>query len=279
MKPGLGQRECRKEAKQVEARDFYDELGSDYDVMVSWKERLRREAGFLLGVARDTGASSVLDAACGTGMHAVMLAEGGLRCAGVDLSPAMIERARENAQRAGVSVDFRVAAFGELPPSFAGQFDLVLCLGNSLPHILDDDSLRRALRDFSRVMSPRGTLVIQNRNYDRVLKEKVRFMPVTSRAQGADETLFVRITDFPREEKDRVEFTIVCLKRRDGAWTQSVLSTPLRALRRQVLQDTLRECGFPRVQALGGFDLSPFDETRSADLLVTASKNAAGSGS
>lgn len=223
-------------------------------------------------MARDTGASSVLDAACGTGMHAVMLAGSGLRCAGADLSAVMIERARENARSAGVHVDFRIGAFGELPPSFSGQFDLVLCVGNSLPHVLDDQSLRRTLLDFSRVMSPAGTLVIQNRNYDRVLKERVRFMPVTSRAHGADETLFLRITDFPRGEGDLVDFTMVCLKKRHGAWTQSVRSTPLRAMRWATLQRALREGGFPDLQTWGGYDLSPFDEARSTDLLVVASR-------
>jgi len=245
--------------------------------MVSWKERLQRETGFLLSLARDTGAASVLDAACGTGMHAVMLAGSGLRCTGVDLSPRMIERARKNAEDAGVSVDFRAAAFGDLPSSFTGRFDLVLCLGNSLPHVLDDDSLHRTLLDFSRVMSPGGALVIQNRNYDRVLMEKARFMPVTSRVQGAEEALFLRITDFPRGDGDQVEFTMVCLRKKGGAWTQSVRSTPLRALRRRVLEDALLKNGFPRVQAWGGYDLSTFDEAHSADLLVVASKKAAAS--
>jgi 2-polyprenyl-3-methyl-5-hydroxy-6-metoxy-1,4-benzoquinol methylase len=73
----------------------------------------------------ENGARAVLDAACGTGVHAIAFARRGLRIAGADLSPAMIERARENARAAAVHVDFKVAAFGELAGMFAEPFDAI----------------------------------------------------------------------------------------------------------------------------------------------------------
>src|ERR1700755_3321869 len=49
----------------------------------------------------------VLGPGTGPGHHAIHYASNGLSATGVDASPAAIERARENAQKAGVSVDFR----------------------------------------------------------------------------------------------------------------------------------------------------------------------------
>ena len=198
-----------------------------------------------------------------------------MRSAGADLSPQMIEQARRNAEAAGVTVDLRVAAFGELSRTFSTAFDMVTCLGNSLPHLLDDASLRAALADFSGVLRPGGTCVIQIRNYDRLLRERQRFMPPAARTEGAEETVFLRITDFRDGAQERapeiVDFTIITLKKRSGAWSQSVRTTALRALRRRALEDTLRSAGFSNVRAWGGFDSSPFDEASSPDLLVAAS--------
>jgi SAM-dependent methyltransferase len=50
----------------------------------------------------------VLDAGTGPGHHAIFFASKGYSVTGIDASAAAIERARHNARRAGVSVDFRV---------------------------------------------------------------------------------------------------------------------------------------------------------------------------
>jgi SAM-dependent methyltransferase len=266
MDAGMSQRE-----DGIDARAFYDGLGADYDLMVSWESRLEREKAFLGKICTDVPARSVLDAACGTGMHAVWFARQGLRAAGADVSPVMIERARQNARTAQVAVDFREAGFGGLARAFPSRFDVTTCLGNSLPHLLDDGALSAALGDFAAVTEPGGALVIQTRNYDRLLRDRSRFMPVSSRTDGQEETLFLRITDF-RDQGDLIDFTVVTLKKRGGAWTQSARTTPLRALRRQTLEDALRTAGFKRLHVFGGYDFSPFDETASPDLVVAATR-------
>jgi SAM-dependent methyltransferase len=51
----------------------------------------------------------VLDPGTGPGHHAIYYASQGYSATGIDASPTGLERAKENAQRAGVSVNFRVA--------------------------------------------------------------------------------------------------------------------------------------------------------------------------
>ena len=130
--------------------------------------------------------------------------------------------------------------------------------------------MHAALADFAAVLAPRGVLVIQNRNYDRILAERTRFMPVSSRTEGEDETLFLRISDFPPGDEDVLDFTVVTLKKRKGAWSQSSRTTPLRALRRETLEKALRGAGFAAIRAYGGYDSSAFDESSSADLILVA---------
>jgi glycine/sarcosine N-methyltransferase len=258
----------------VEAREFYDALGDEYDVMVSWEDRLRREEPFFRGVFVERGVRSVLDAACGTGRHAVAFARWGCsRAAGADLSPAMIERAREHAREAGVDVAWAVAGFGGLAAAFPegiGSFDAVTCLGNSLPHLLDDATLGAALADMARMLRPGGLLVVQDRNYDRVMARRERFMPIAARGQPGDETLFLRITDFLGA--DRLRFTVVTLRSSGGTWSCSARSTPLRGIEQEALLGALAEAGFAAVECFGSYGREPFDPIGASDLVAVAVK-------
>ncbi|NLS79114.1 MAG: class I SAM-dependent methyltransferase, partial [Chloroflexi bacterium] len=115
---------------------LYDDLSQDYDRFVNWGNRLAYELPFIERQLAAVGAKRVLDAACGTGQHALALAQRGYDVTGADLSEGMIAQARQNAARLGVPARFAVAGFGELATQLGGGFDAVLCLGNSLPHLL-----------------------------------------------------------------------------------------------------------------------------------------------
>ena len=100
-------------------------------------------------------------------MHAIALAQRGFPAAGADLFEGMVTRSRANAASAGVDVRFETADFGSLAKVFGrGSFDALLCLGNSLPHLLSKADLSAALADFAACLRPGGLLVVQNRNFD-----------------------------------------------------------------------------------------------------------------
>ncbi len=67
----------------------------------------------------------VLDFACGAGLTAAFLAQRGALVTGIDISPASIERARELAERVGLSIELLA---GELTPATfpPGSFDAVV---------------------------------------------------------------------------------------------------------------------------------------------------------
>ncbi|WP_258564121.1 class I SAM-dependent methyltransferase [Streptomyces himalayensis] len=102
-------------------------------------------AGLPTGVA--------LDAACGTGRLAALLAERGHRVIGVDSSPDMLARARERVPGGA----FHLGDVGRLPVA-DDAVDLVVC-SLALTHVAD---LKPVMAEFARVLRPGGHLVISD---------------------------------------------------------------------------------------------------------------------
>lgn len=250
---------------------MYDDFSEDYDRFVNWAGRLAYEMPFLeLRLAQVALGGAVLDSACGTGMHAIALAQNGYRTAGADLSPKMVECARENARQAGVTVRFEAAGFGELAPTFGTQsFDALLCLGNSLPHLLSEAEISRALGDFAACLRPGGMLIVQNRNFDAVVKRRERWMEPQSFRDGEREWLFLRFYDYDAD--GLISFNIVNLKRDEGqSWTQQVMTTRLRPLLQAETVRLLGNAGFHDTACYGDMSGAPFNPESSGNLIVVA---------
>jgi SAM-dependent methyltransferase len=251
---------------------LYDTFSTDYDRFVNWTNRLAVEMPFLQSQLEKAGANHVLDAACGTGMHAIALAQAGFTLAGADLSGGMVKRAHQNAQSAGVSVRFEQAGFGELASKFgSAAFDAVLCLGNSLPHLLTTEDLASALSDFAACLKSGGILLIQNRNFDAVMKNRQRWMEPQSASEGEAEWLFQRFYDF--EPNGLLTFNVTTLHRvGNNDWRQSISSAQLRPLLSAEMPPLLQGTGFESISLFGDLSGSPFDPAASGNLVIHAVK-------
>ncbi|MDY6874758.1 MAG: methyltransferase domain-containing protein [Chloroflexota bacterium] len=248
---------------------MYEDFSSDYDRFVNWPGRLAVELPFIEHQLLMGGAHRVLDAACGTGMHTIALAQRGYVAVGADLSAGMIERARANAITAGIPVQFEVSGFGELSAQFGTGFDALLCLGNSLPHLLTSKDLAVTLADFAACLRPDGLLLIQNRNFDAVLAHRQRWMELQTHREGDAEWLFLRFYDF--EPDGTLTFNLMTL-RREGVnkWSQHVAATRLWPLRQEELTTALVQTGFGDIVRYGDLSGAPFDSESSGNLVVTA---------
>lgn len=251
---------------------MYNQFSSSYDRFVNWPARLAFELPFIDGLLKNAGAHQILDAACGTGQHVLALAKLGYAASGADFSSGMIEQARRNQHTLGLPAEFAVAGFGELQSVFpAGAFDALLCLGNSIPHILNELDLLNALYDFAAVLKPGGLLLLQNRNFDAVLQNGNRWMEPQTAREGSHEWTFVRFYDFL--PSGLIDFNIVQLEREGGAdWQQQLLVTQLKPWTEEELLTALGESGFGSVRLYGGLDGSDFSAERSGNLIITAKK-------
>ncbi len=254
----------------------YDAFSDDYDRFVNWQNRLNFELPFLLeNLAKlpfPASRTRILDAACGTGMHALALAQRGFQATGSDLSAGMIERAQVNAQRAQLPVRFEVAGFGDLAGRFGeSSFDALLCLGNSLPHLPTPEARRTGLRDFARCLEPGGLFILQNRNFDAVMASRERAMEPAAHSEDGKEWVFLRFYNYLPD--GLIEFNIVTLFRaNDKPWKQAITHTTLLPLLQGDLLADLEETGFTNIQCFGGLNGSPFEPRASGNLVVTARK-------
>ncbi|OGO60304.1 MAG: hypothetical protein A2032_02650 [Chloroflexi bacterium RBG_19FT_COMBO_49_13] len=247
---------------------MYDSLSSDYDRFVNWQNRLSIELPFIIKELQHINARSVLDAATGTGMHPIALAQLGYQASGADISPGMIEKARRNAISAGVQVQFELAGFGTLAQTFgSASFAALLCLGNSLPHLLSRPELDTALLDFAACLKPGGLLLVQNRNFDAVMMSHERWMEPQSYSDADSEWIFQRFYDF--DPDGLLTFNLVTLKRiGHGDWSQKVVSSRLRPLLKDELISALSEAGFESLMPFGNMSGDAYDPEKSGNLVV-----------
>jgi glycine/sarcosine N-methyltransferase len=255
---------------------LYDAFSEDYDRFVNWEARLAFELPFFREAFARHSVRRVLDVASGTGQHALAFAREGYETTATDLSVAMIGRAHANAARAGVRIDAKVLGFGELAQHLQGPFDAITCLGNSLPHVLSEGQLAATLRDFYQVLAPEGLLILQNRNFDRVLANQERFMSPEVHSEGEREWIFMRFYDF---EGERLRFNVMRLARAaDSPWAVQLESTQLRAWRQAALCQMLQETGFDVQGIYGSYRGEPFEPTTSGDLILVAKRSTSSDG-
>lgn len=128
-----------------------------YDALIDWPKRLAYEAPFYRRWFERVGATSVLDAACGTGRHAAMFRSWGLEVEGADVSPAMVEHCRlVHGQQPGLQ--WAVRSFAE--SASVGRFDAAVCVGNSLALVDDRPMIERAVAALVVSVRPGGICII-----------------------------------------------------------------------------------------------------------------------
>jgi SAM-dependent methyltransferase len=110
-------------------------------------------AAQLVKHAKLHASQSVLDVCCGTGVVAVTAARLGARVSGLDLTPELLDRARENSQIAGVEIDWREGDVESLPFEDAA-FDVVLSQFGHIFAPRPDVAVAQMLR----VLKPGGTI-------------------------------------------------------------------------------------------------------------------------
>lgn len=111
--------------------------------------------------------SRVLDAPCGQGRHAHLLAEAGFRVDGIDFSRELLAIAAKRGT--GDSLRYRWADMRRLPASWTDRYDAVVNLYTSFGFFDNPSDDARVIAEFSRVLKRDGTLVWQGASRDGVM--------------------------------------------------------------------------------------------------------------
>ncbi|MBT3277972.1 MAG: class I SAM-dependent methyltransferase [Phycisphaerales bacterium] len=246
------------------AEEFYDAIAGSYDGMFSFDARLERAGGFVEDLLLRFSVATALDIGCGTGSYALALARRGVRATGVDLSAVMLNKARKNGHELGLDVHFISGSMEHLPEDVGGGFDLLLCMGNTLPHLLSPESLNATLVGFREALAPGGRVVIHLLNYDAILAQQETHVG-TSRDGDRE---YIRSYEFI---PPLVRFNCLELDHGVSPPGRELNSTLLWPYTREELSVALGRAGFGEVRTFGGLDLENTDPATSDTLLLIAS--------
>jgi SAM-dependent methyltransferase len=189
----------------------------------------------------------VLDLACGPATHIVPLARRGAVVTGVDLSEAMLARARDACAEAEVEARLVRADMREHVEPEA--YDLVINMYTSFGYFTDPGENLAVLRNAHASLAAGGRLLVD------VLGKEV-FAGWVGRPQAVDVgggTVFMRDTVLDDWTRLRSDWTWV---RGDEVRRTSLHSTLYSAAELRML---FEEAGFTDVECFGDFDRSPYD--------------------
>jgi sarcosine/dimethylglycine N-methyltransferase len=212
-----------------------------WDELIDWKKRYASEGDFFIDQLKERGVRSVLDVATGTGFHSVRLIEGGFEAVSADGSPEMLAMAFQNGYNYGGHVLRTVCAdWRWLNRDVHGEYDAIICLGNSFTHLFSERDRRKALAEFYAMLKHDGVLIIDHRNYDQILDEGFSSKHTYYYA-GED---VEAVPEYVDEGLARFRYTFP---------DESVYHLNMYPLRKDYMRRLMREVGFQQIYSYGDF--------------------------
>jgi 2-polyprenyl-3-methyl-5-hydroxy-6-metoxy-1,4-benzoquinol methylase len=202
---------------------------------------------------------------CGTGSLIVSLARVFRKTAGLDPDEAMLGSARRKASAAAVGTLLMQAGMLDLTRELDPMsVDRLLCFGNTLPHLANDEEVTGFIRQAAQIIKPDGKIIIQIINYDRILDQKQVGLPTIEN----DEFSFERHYSYP-ENPTHVQFQTRLILKSSGEIIEN--EVPLLAIRPTRLRWILADSGFSGFEEFGSFKKDPFTPN-SQPFIIAATK-------
>lgn len=111
----------------------------------SWVEDTSHQVDFLIETLKLRGGEKILDLACGFGRHSLQLARRGFDVTGVDITPAYIAYASEQAEREQLNARFLCCDIRDV--HFEDEFDAVINMADGAVGYLENDAENRKIFD------------------------------------------------------------------------------------------------------------------------------------
>jgi len=233
------------------------EFAKSYDRFIQRESPL--PPGFLR-LVRSYNPRSIVEFGCGTGSVAIGLGLAGFKVIGVDISSHMLREARQKIGKTKIDVQFILADIIDI--NLKRKFDILLCLGNTVPLIYRLKDARKLFRNFARHLNPGGSLIIQQLNYDRILIEK----PHTFAIDRIENQIRIKQYNYTR---NLIDFTVTMVNHSYVPPKINRSRSRLRPWRKIDLISELKKAGFYKISSFGDYSRNRFGR-RSKDLIITA---------
>ena len=219
----------------------------------------KEEVAQIIALAQ-CGGGRLLDLCCGPGRHAIEFAQRNFEVTGVDTSPYLLDRAREHAQAAGVSVEWVMEDVRRFTRPAA--YDLVCELYNSFGYFPNEQDDLQVLRNVHESLKENGVLVMEV-----VGKEQMsRGWQSAVCSDFPDGALLVHR---PKLQNDFCRISTEWILVKDGRSRRLQVERTVYSARE--LKDRLLNCGFREVRVFGDLRGSTYD-LYAAGLVVMARK-------
>jgi len=241
---------------------FYTSIAPHYQYIFPFNPA---QIEFLRHVLPYNGAR-VLDVGCATGDLAFALTHFGFPIWAFDFDPQMVQIAQKTKQEDSMFPIFEQLDMRQIDERFPeAYFDTVICFGNTLVHLLSDDDIRKFIQAAFKVLSPEGKLTIQILNYQHILENQIKSLPLIDN----EHIRFERNYEFG-DESGLIDFNTKLTVKATGQEINN--STKLYAIRQNKLQELLEEAGFSAIEFFGSFNREPLTST-SLPLVLSCQKN------
>lgn len=241
---------------------FYTSIAPHYPYIFPFNPA---QIEFLKQVLPYNGAR-VLDVGCATGELAFALTHFGFPTWALDFDDQMVQIARKTKQEDSMFPVFEKLDMRQIDERFPeSYFDTVICFGNTVVHLLNDDDIRKFIQSVFKVLSPEGKLTIQILNYQLILENQVKSLPIIDN----EHIRFERNYEF-ESGYELIDFNTKLTVKSTGQIIEN--STKLYAIRPNKLQEILKKAGFVNIEFFGSFNREPL-ATTSLQLILTCQKN------
>jgi SAM-dependent methyltransferase len=225
-----------------------------YDLFYAGKP-YPEEAGFVHRCLQQYGIGQVrrlLEIACGTGSHALVLEGFGYEIVATDYSLDMLAVARQKAARRSSKVDFRHQNMRSVnlpgPP-----FDAVICLFDSLGYVITNEAIKQTLLGVHQSLRNGGLFIFEFWHAGAML---CHYEPLRLSRYQTEKGEVLRIAETHldyHQQLCRVRYTIYELNR-DGTYTRFEETQFNRYFLVQEMAAYLIENGFTPVKWFSGFN-------------------------
>jgi SAM-dependent methyltransferase len=218
---------------------------------------------FYLDLAREVGATTVVEIGCGTGLIAVECARAGFDTIGVDPSGQMLGIAR---RRAGADLVRWIE--GGVDALDVREVDLAFMAGHVAQFFLTDQAWREALTAIRAALRSGGRLAFETRNPARRAWES--WTPAVTRRTVIDQV--AGEIETWSEVEDVIDGTVTGLQhyRFTSSGQELAARTTLRFRSPEEIERSLRDAAFMIESLYGGWDRHPF--TAEDDELVVVAR-------
>jgi SAM-dependent methyltransferase len=232
--------------------DLYDLSYGDYTEDVDFYENLAQISD-----------GPILELGVGTGRVALPLAHGGYEVVGLDVSAAMLARARANLSETKLGKGSLEVREGDMTRFELGRrFGLIFVAANSFQHLLTTEAQKACLECVARHLAPGGVFALSIRSPASVSWEEADgWAPLLLHWTRTDPETGDIVMKFCAEQPEPARMvrrlTYVYDRIHDGTVQRSVFPTELRYSSQAEIELLLQQAGLRVTHVYGDYDLTP----------------------